>query len=679
MSETKVTYNTVVLQQVRINEYRIDNVASAQNPSSAVLSHSVSGEALVLSHPGEGSGSENFALDLRNKLNQPRKSLNIHITDPNGGSFVIVDSATMFAPTGLDEMNGPFFRANVTQITGTNACIVNFTAEWTKSADSANRIKSFFCNASFSIDEMGMTTIRKTGSLQMISVPTYSVSNAIIAPPPTDRFGSNNTAVPQNRYPVGDSARSDVVIDFVHSAGLGGDFPDYYRRFVSGNLYRGFRRIRQEYAIDESRTTLLFDITDQEFARGLPGPARVGDCNFSFERTLEDNSVIGIKHFIASVKGDRRVTIGELLTLCIRLSQNRIDYENDLIVKVRVTENNMLTENSVTFEVAAKATSLQIFQKTATEGQESSGQSSLLDPTLLLKNILSDIAFKDPNGENPQSFKFSPAPQPDAYGSALIVRVTPSAFDSQTVIAQNSAPMSFPTTLNLNEISDLTSNPEIPVIYSFPRGTFDALEGQRTDAINIYLPPNVALVPTGPNKGDVEKGKIDVRDRRPKPKPKLMSKGGTKQVVYNNIFSAPAVSFAGGVKHYQVCAPVIVQTDTSDGAKVDEPPMRMMNDRSNNAIITSMGYGVTSGNGDPNGHRAMVAAYDRTQVIHAPPDLPTTSGPSPTDGRFQVQETSGGLKMVAFYNTSLSMPPDETQGAVQPEYTAGLGPQELLA
>lgn len=674
MSATTVTYNGIVLNQVRITEYRIDNQSNAQTPSSSPLFHSITGEALVLGMSGESNSNSNAIANLREKLNTPRKPLLIRIVDPDGAVFDVVNSATMFA-NDLDEANGPFFKASVNQITGANVLVVNFTVEWSKSPSSLNRIKSFFCNATFSIDEVGLTTIRKTGSLQMISAPIYSAGNALIAPPPTDRFNSPNTATKNNLYPAGDSGRSDVVVDFVTSHQTGGDFPDYYRRFVSGNLYRGFRRMRQEYAVDESRTRLLFDIVDQEFVRGLPAPARVGDCSFTFERSLEDNSVIGIKHFIASVKGDRRVTIGELLTLCIRLSQNRIDYANDLIVKVRVSENNMLSENSVTFEVAAKGTSSQTFASGATEtNPTASGSSSLLDTSLLLKNILSNININNGNGFS--SFNFSPAPQPDAYGSALIVRVTPGAYDAQSVTTNASAELGYPTTFNLNDLSDPPINPEIPVLYSFPRGTFDAVEGQKTDAINIYLPPNIGLVPAGPNKGDIEKGKDLVKAKNKRPR--LMSKGNTKQVVYNNIFSAPAVSFAGGVKNYQVCAPVVVQTDTSEGAKVDEPPNRVMGDRSVNGVITSMGYGVTSGHGDPNGHRAMVAAYDRTQTIHAPADLPAT-GPSPSDPRFIVQTGTNGVKIVAFYNNALPMPPDETQGAIQVPYTAGLGIKETLA
>jgi hypothetical protein len=688
MSETTVTYNGVTLRQVRITEFRIENPSNFGSPSSGILLHSVSGEALVFNETGDSTNSNsNFVTKMIESLNQPRKALRIRIIDQSNQTFTIVDT-TQGGTSALatDAMNGPFFRANVTQITGTNALMVNFTVEYARTASSLNKIKSFYCTASFSIDEMGMTTVRKTGSLQMSSAPEFTSASNNLAGLASDRAGSVNTATEQDRYVVGDAGRSDVVIDFITSHGVDAVFADYYRRFVSGNLYRGFRRMRQEYAIDESRTRLIFDVTDQEFSRGLPAPARVGNCSYTFERSLEDNQLLGIKHFIASVKGDRNVTAGALLTLCIRLSQNRIDWREDLIVKIRVTEENMLTENAITFEVVSKGAAAQSYVATSTQGNESRGEvTPILDyhslpGAGLLRNILSGIKLGG-SENNEGTFQFVPSPQPDAYGSALLLRVTPGAFDAQRVQTSSSPELSYPTTLKIDS--------EQPVIYSFPDAVFDSTSANEQDGINRYIGPGgtLARVPSGPNGGDLRKnnapssGGNNGDGRIPLPRRPLRSSGKQKISVSTNIVPAHAVSMSGGTVAFQIGAPYAVVIDALDGSKSNEPPLRAFNDKPNTSFVMDYDFAVTSGTPDPNGNRVNTASYGRRAMIYAPNDVPS-SGASTANPAFAVASFNMDgetVKFMRFFPNSLTMPNDETRGESDSSYTAGLGTPEVLA
>lgn len=671
MSETTIKYNGVTLSQVRIQEYRIDNPSSAEHPSSGILMHSITGEALVFEHGIASGGSQpssyKFQSDLMNKLNQPRRPLEIRTgpgnatdTSPAVGTYRLVAITSDGDPTkvgfGLDTTNGPFFRANITQITGTNALIVNFTAEFSVALEGLNFIKSFYCNASFSIDEIGLTTIRKTGSVQLLSCnkePSYGGPS---------RRASNTT--------TGEFERNDVVVDFIPSSGVGdGFFADYYRRLVSGNLYKGFRRVRQEYATDESRTRMLFDITDQEFSRGLPAPARVGNCQYTFERNIEDSSAIGVKHFIASVKGDRNVTAGALLSLCVRLSQNRIDYFKDLITKIRVTEENMLSENSITYEVLAKATSLQVFNAGdgAEPGVTSAGYANPVDYSLLLRNILSGIDFV-----NGPQFKFEPAPQADAHGSALIVRVTPSAYDHLN--------LQDPGSSDLHKATTRTFLEENPVIYNFPNGVFDAFGDQAEDGINRYIHAEQAAVGTGPNRSDLSKAAT------PTDTPALQSSGGRKVTVHQGILIVPSVSFNGGTKVFQISTPVASVTDFLDGSRKNAPPQRMLGEKANNSVVTSLGFNVTSGTADRNGNRVLAAGYDRTTIEFAPKDLPGGGGLSTSNPSFrsELNDVDGvSVLLCGYFPTVMSLPHDNTQGDdflnTQPTYTSGLGSPEVLA
>lgn len=693
MSSTTVFYNGVTLDQVRITEYRIDNPANHDSPQSKVLLHSVSGEALVFNKSGDFSSNQNFCIDLVNKLNVPRRSLKIKIETGTGGQdeFTLVDTTAGSTAGDIyvtDNGYGPFFRANVTQITGTKALMVNFTVEFAQAVSAPlNRIKSFYCTASFSIDEMGMTTIRKTGSLQIISQPNfYAPGQFRVAGLAFDRAGSPDSVTFDDPYRVGDYARNDVVVDFITSNELGGHFADYYRRFVSGNLYRGFRRMRQEYAMDESRTRLVFDVTDQEFARGLPAPARVGNCSYTFERSLEDNALLGIKHFIASAKGDRNVTAGALLTLCIRLSQNRINWAQDFIMKIRVTEENMLTENAITFEVIAKATSSQEFSAISTEGEGSAGSvTPIKDDYLLLRNILSPL--KTENG----TFEFVPAFQPDAYGGSLIVRVTPSVYDATRMQFGNSAEFQMPTTLQLSE--------QNPVVYSFPNGLFDAAFGQTDDRINRYVGQGgniIGRVPGGVNRKDLERnatpntggsnGNIPLPRRGPH-----KSKAGSKVDVSTGLFAVPSVSVTPKTRLVQFRMPVATITDFHDATTMNESPQRMLPERAGGkgAYIANYSFAVNSGHGDLNGNRNQSMASDRVTVVTCPDDIPT-SGSSPTNPAFDrttVVMNGVTTSVIRFFPDKLAMPQDMTQGEyasiedenLRPSYTAGLGAKDILA
>jgi hypothetical protein len=670
---TTVVYNTVTLEEVRILEYRVDSPASFDTPSTGILRHHLSGEALVVPMGASNwdkdtsSHGRQFVIALRDKLNTPRRNLDIRITDSEG-VFVLYSRNLSPSHSGIvsDDNNGPFFRANVTQITGTSALLVNFTCEWADSGEAQNLIQSFFCATTFTIDDVGNTTIRKMGSLRM------RARNGLFGQATSGSFGvaglNSDKAGTTDNGLTGDFKRSDIVTDWVGGAS-GAEFPDQYRRFISGNLHLGFRRIRQEYAHDETRNTLVFDIVDQEYSRGIPAPARVGNCQFTFEREMGSGTqMIGTKHFIASVKGDRFVTAGALLTLCIRLSQNRIDYVRDTIVKIRVTEENMLSENSITFEVLATATSAQEFTPNPNgEVGGSGGTGSLIDQSLLLKNILSPIAT--PNGV----FQFVPAVQSDAYGNSLIVRITPSAFDNRSSTPTLGLVESSVSTYQLGEFKS--------VVYQFPRAYFDG-PNPGNDPYGLYIEKGSPAVPFGPNSGDGSHNGTTGSGVPAVANPPLHSKGGKKIEVSSNIIVVPSTCADGKPRLFQIGSPVVMETEFLDGARKNEPPERTFNDQTSGSALIRASYNITSGVPDMNGNRVMVAGYDRTTIVTSQGDFGAT-GASATNPSFKkVVGDFGGesYALVVFNPASIKMPIDGTQGEAQPEYTQGLGsPETYLA
>jgi len=650
--ETKVTYNGVVLEQVRVIEYSTDNGATADNPTVGPYTHVIRGEALVFNVAGEGNSNGNFILKLRGLLNQPRKPLEIKIISGNVADYLA-------QLTGADERGGPFFRANITEITGTSSLLVNFTAEWTQTVGQLgvpfnltdpqpNLVRSFYTTAQFSVDQTGRTTIRKTGSLQLAFVPYFGTNGGSISARARDRAGLDNSSAIAP-YQAGDAIRNDIVLDFLISSGANMNHADYYRRIVAGNLYRGFRRVRQEYAIDESRTRLIFDITDEESFRGLPAPAKVADCNYAFRRALgDDGAAMGQKMFSAEIEGDKNVSPGALLTLAIRLSQNRIDYAKDLITEIKVAEVGMLTRNAISFEVMALATSIQNYNPIE--------ESATLVPdqkALLLKNILSPVELA-----SGQIFSFTEAQMPDEYGASLIVRVTPGAYSP--LDKNNSVPSLDPSTIQLKE-----SN---PAIYLFPDAVFDAYTEQQLgqgDGIFRYIKPLAYRVKSGPNKGDMNKASDTERSE-----PTMNPKNGAKYTVHTGIIECPSVSPNGETIIFQIGAPRVEQTRFSDGSRKNTPPENQIGDLPVNSQVSRRSVSVTSGQPDVNGNRVFSAGYDETICTRYRADL-NGLGVSASDSNFKkVDAVVNGqtVSLLVWVPGNLPLPEDPNQ-TISPSYT----------
>jgi hypothetical protein len=713
-----------LVSDVRIIEYSVNNRATKDNPNLRGLESRIEIEAIYrATNLNELSSFQSYMTEYslrfaevqRKKDIVSTKSLSLYvIMDPNKAinaapNHVIVDTTSNIYTGSQSIQNGPFVKSTVTQIAGTSTLLLRMVIEWTAdSLFSTSNILSFYTRATFSIDETGSTTIRRTGMLETSRWFKDAHVSKPGTPPgfpynPEDRSGSRNDVPRPNPNPLapvtqGDSWRNDVVLDQITDP-IAGDMvthADFLRNFVAGNLYPGFRRIAQEYAVDESGYRLLFDITDRDFHRSLPAPARVGNCHYTFERSIDDkNQALGIKHFIASVKGDRDVTIGSLLTLCIRLSQNRIDYVNDLIIKARITEENMLTENSITFEVAAKATSGQLFTPAATASSSSAGTSTLVNYNHL-KNILSSIPIPNSVPGAPQTFQFVPAEMPSSYGVSSIIRVVTSPY----------APVEGPTNPAKTDASTLQPKERIPgATYIFTNAVFDqfidAETAPETDERFRYrewrsVNPNV---PTGPNKGDAAAGSAKKRETGQNGSTAstntppndidsaYASNGYTTNRIETGIIEVPAVSFEGKTKVFQVGMPRVTREDVVEASAKNRAPKRRFNDAAPNSVARGFDINVSSGSPDLNGNRLLSAVMTRQSVIVPPPDLPTEGvGPSESDPSWEVVDRNfeGETVRIVQYNPKkVPLPPSETQGntdpRTQPDYTKGLSSEGYLA
>jgi hypothetical protein len=679
---------------VRIVQYSANSVSNKEMPHNNTVEHKVDLE-IVYHEMGDALSIARIFKNSVSTLTDSAPQIELYIiVDPSKDQLSSPNYSILRRNSADYPRFGPFIKTNVTQIAGTSTLVMQMTIEWTQHNLLDSPVSSFYTKSSFSIDETGATTIRKTGSLEVVKTQ-YDASKDKLPKPylagAADTSGTVNSVQRPNPNPLapppqGDSWRNDVVADALPDVPLELlPYPDYWRMFVAGNMYPGFRRVSQEYAVDESGCRLLFDVVDKEFFGNLPAPARVGNCQYTFERSIDDkNQAIGIKHFIASVKGDKNVTAGALLTLCIRMSQNRIDFRNDLIVKARVTQENMLTENAITFEIAAKATSLQVFTTAAGTGGSTSTSTGSITGSVPLGNILANI-------QTPQGvFQFVPAEMPPEYGISGIIRVVTAALPNSFVFPINVGQRASTIQLTPNDFGFDRNAAGVTYIFSdqiFDRFLRDDNAPADEDLRFRYKDWKPTQVPRGPNDGDGKQASASDTNADPAMASAYASNGYSSSKIQTGLIEVPAVAFNAKAKVFQCSAPRVNRVETVEASAKNRAPKRMFDDLKANSIVGVMDMNVSSGVPDLNGNRILSSVMTREVTLVPPPDLPTEgTGASPSDPSWEVVNKTfeGEMVRIVQYNPkSVPMPPSETQGIAPnytpPSYTEGIIPQAYLA
>lgn len=462
---------------VRITRYEHVPDISPERASRGSTRHVLEGEAIL-----QGSGNTSSSLstkiaDLAARLNQNGKSLSCSWTG-TGGS----EDQTLVDVAG-DDRTGPYPNVRISEVIGLNTAIVAFSFEWFKTEQVGSNVPSivreFVMVAKFTVDAVGLTTMTRTG---YITLTKSSASPAALPIYPT-RPATGTAATPPAYGYAASADRADIVPDYPKppSGTPTNAFPDEYRRLIAGNLLPGFRREGQEWAIDETRTRMMFTVIDREYGRGIPAPARMADVSFSFEREAgSERSALGIKSFVATLEGPPNVAPADLVALAVRLSQGRIyynrvtiggtTYEPDIIQRIAVTEQDMMSANRIRFEVEAKATCL----------MGSTGGGTVLQATPwksagLLGNILADLNLS-PSGGTAITFTFTATSYPDAYGTFGVYRVTPNHYDPDLQEASKT----------WNSTRTLAAADKADVVYEFPQAFFEAVVHTASDALRVH-------------------------------------------------------------------------------------------------------------------------------------------------------------------------------------------------
>lgn len=313
-----LTYNGYSnLKDVRFDGYNHEPVYAPDGISHETTKHTISGTALINSNVSDAA----FQADL--------ESARQRLTRPMGKLAIAINGVTLIDTTGdssgIDEMNGPKAIFKITEILGSRTALVSFQIDWWEyeklSSETKTDVLSHRWIQTWKYDEMGLATRTVAGTLR---VRANADAPAGTAPAVGDPTGGNN--------------------------------PDYYRLVVVPDLPEGFRRVRQEFATDESGNQLIYTIEDREYPRGFPSHAKAGDANFVYRRSLDSSGILGRKTFTCELAGDKSTSAAKLLASAVNVSKNRINYAvtfGDIITDIRVEELNMFTENRIRFEVNA--------------------------------------------------------------------------------------------------------------------------------------------------------------------------------------------------------------------------------------------------------------------------------------------------------------------------------------
>lgn len=129
---------------------------------------------------------------------------------------------------------------------------------------------------------------------------------------------------------------------------------------------QGWRRESQEFVLDANGTELIYSLVDKQYAHELPDGVRVGDFDFTYERSIENPGMANVT-FSCELEGghDLRGTPGMgsgmtgnrlLIAAALQLSRTRINanLKTVLITSLKVTELSVLTKFAIRLEISAQ-------------------------------------------------------------------------------------------------------------------------------------------------------------------------------------------------------------------------------------------------------------------------------------------------------------------------------------
>jgi hypothetical protein len=113
-----------------------------------------------------------------------------------------------------------------------------------------------------------------------------------------------------------------------------------------------WRRESQTYAYNEAGNSLIYEITDSQARTALPDAAFAGSAEFTYERNANMLSW-GQLRFSCDLEGAVNGDVRSLIWAAVVLAQSRIIFARCKIMRIVVTEQDMLKKAKIRFEMDA--------------------------------------------------------------------------------------------------------------------------------------------------------------------------------------------------------------------------------------------------------------------------------------------------------------------------------------
>jgi hypothetical protein len=228
-----------------------------------------------------------------------------------------------------DTMRGPLMSITVTEISGRRACIVNFTISAALALDGNSQtpspypILSHRWTSRFALDAGGHITRTVSGVLVVDLAATGTTATAA---------ASGTSGAVSGKAPYADLFRRAIL---PVAPGVG-----------------NWRRESQTYAYNETGNSLIYEITDSQARTGLPDAAFAGTAEFTYERNANMLSW-GQLRFSCDLEGAVNGDVRSLIWAAVVLAQSRIIFARCKIMRIVVTEQDMLKKAKIRFEMDA--------------------------------------------------------------------------------------------------------------------------------------------------------------------------------------------------------------------------------------------------------------------------------------------------------------------------------------
>lgn len=230
-----------------------------------------------------------------------------------------------------DTMRGPLMSITVTEINGRRACIVNFTISAALALDGNSQtptpypILSHRWTSRFALDAGGHITRTVSGVLVVDLAATGTTATAA---------ASGTSGAVNGKAPYADLFRR-AILPVAPGAG-------------------NWRRESQTYAYNEAGNSLIYEIVDSQARTGLPDAAFAGTAEFTYERNRQQLAWATLR-FSCDLEGAVNGDVRSLIWAAVVLAQSRIIFARCKIMRITVTEQEMLKKAKIRFEIDALA------------------------------------------------------------------------------------------------------------------------------------------------------------------------------------------------------------------------------------------------------------------------------------------------------------------------------------